>query len=243
MHRLSLYIKLARPHQYVKNGFIWLPLFFGYKLGDWEILPKIFLGFVSFCLAASSVYVLNDIADVAEDQRHPVKRHRPLASGEMNTFQAVLFLTLLFVSALTTALIFQSQDFLIILFAYFLLNLAYSFFLKHLAIIDIVCIAVGFVLRVAAGGVLANVPLSHWIITMTFLLALFLAFAKRRDDCLLSGRGHETRKCIDGYNLEYISIGMAVMASVIIVSYILYTVSPETIQKHGTDKLYLTSAG
>lgn len=152
MHRLTLYLKLARPHQYVKNGFIWLPLFFGYKLGDWEILPKIFIGFVSLCLAASSVYVLNDIADVAEDQRHPVKRHRPLASGEMNTAQAVLFLTLLFLLALTTALILRSQDFLIILFAYFLFNLAYSFFLKHLAIIDIVCIAVGFVLRVVAGG-------------------------------------------------------------------------------------------
>jgi decaprenyl-phosphate phosphoribosyltransferase len=242
MHRLGLYLQLGRPHQYVKNGFIFLPLFFGYKLGDLEVLPRVFLAFGSFCLAASSVYVINDILDVAEDRQHPVKRLRPLASGALNTAQALLFLLFLVLVSLTTALILASKGFLLILCAYFVLNLAYSYFLKHIAIVDVVCISVGFVLRVAAGGVVADVPISHWIITMTFLLAIFLAFAKRRDDCLMSVAGRNTRKCSDSYNMEFVSTSMAVMASVIIVAYLLYTVSPETIQKHGTDQLYLTGA-
>jgi decaprenyl-phosphate phosphoribosyltransferase len=238
--RLGLYLQLARPHQYVKNCFIFLPLFFGYRIGDLEILPNIFIAFLSFCLVASSVYVINDMVDVNEDRQHPIKCLRPLASGDMNTVQALLFLTLLLLTAITTALILRNHYFILILIAYFSLNLAYSFFLKHIAIVDVVCISVGFVLRVAAGGVIADVPISHWIIIMTFLLALFLAFAKRRDDCLLSTAGRNTRKCSDSYNLEFVSISMAVMGSVIIVAYLLYTVSPETVKKHGTDQLYLT---
>jgi len=236
-----LYLQLARPHQYVKNCFIFLPLFFGYKLGDLEILPAVFLAFLSFCLVASSVYVINDMVDVHEDRQHPVKCLRPLASGQLNSLQALLFLALLLLTAVIIALLLWNRAFLVILLAYFALNLAYSFFLKHIAIVDVVCIAIGFVLRVAAGGVVAGVPISHWLVTMTFLLALFLAFAKRRDDCLLTAAGRNTRKCSDSYNLEFVSISMAVMASVIIVAYLLYTVSPETIKKHGTDQLYLTA--
>jgi 4-hydroxybenzoate polyprenyltransferase len=131
--------------------------------------------------------------------------------------------------------------FLLIISIYLLINIAYSFFLKHIAIIDIVCIAAGFVLRIFAGGVSANIDNSHWIVIMTFLLAIFLALAKRRDDILLAANGNDTRKNIKGYNLEFVSSGMMVMASVIIVSYILYTVSPEVTAKHGTNQLYLTS--
>jgi decaprenyl-phosphate phosphoribosyltransferase len=230
MHRISLYLQLARPHQYVKNCFIFLPLFFGYRLGDLEILPGVFLAFLSFCLVASSVYVINDMVDVYEDRQHPVK-----------CLRALLFLALLLLTAVSIALFLWNRAFFVILLAYFALNLAYSFFLKHIAIVDVVCISIGFVLRVAAGGVVAGVPISHWLVTMTFLLALFLAFAKRRDDCLLTAAGRNTRKCSDSYNLEFVSISMAVMASVIIVAYLLYTVSPETIKKHGTDQLYLTA--
>lgn len=240
MHRISLYLQLARPHQYVKNGFVWLPLFFGYKLGDWQALLTTMGAFLSFCLAASSVYVINDLADVAEDRQHPIKRQRPLASGKLNTVQALMFLVLLLLSSWAVALILKNQDLYIILAGYFVLNLGYSFYLKHVAIVDIVCISTGFVLRIFAGGAAADVPISHWIVTMTFLLAMFLAFAKRRDDCILSNTGHNMRKCIESYNLEFISTGMAVMAAVIIVAYILYTVSTDTIMRHGTDKLYFT---
>jgi 4-hydroxybenzoate polyprenyltransferase len=238
---LSPYWKLARTSQYIKNAFIFLPLFFGHKLNEWHAFINVSAAALSFCLAASSVYVVNDFADLAEDRNHPVKRLRPLASGALGRFQALFFLAFLLTGSAVTALMLENTGFLVILLSYLMLNMAYCFYLKHIAIVDIICIAVGFVLRVLAGGIVADVPISHWIITLTFLLALFLAFAKRRDDCFLSSNGNAVRRCIGGYNLEYISTSMAVMASVIIVSYILYTVSPETTQKHGTENLYITT--
>lgn len=241
MQRIILYLQLSRTYQYVKNGFVWLPLFFGYKLGDWHALLNTMGAFLSFCLAASSVYVINDLVDVAEDRQHPTKKQRPLPSKKISTVQALVFLVLLLSLSWTIALILKNHDFYIILGGYFVLNLGYSFYFKHIAIVDVVCIAIGFVLRVLAGGAAADVPISHWILIMAFLLAMFLAFAKRRDDCLLNKTGSNTRKCIESYNLEFISISMAVMASVIIVAYILYTVSPDTIRSHGTDKLYFTA--
>ncbi|MFH2070794.1 MAG: prenyltransferase, partial [Elusimicrobiota bacterium] len=121
------------------------------------------------------------------------------------------------------------------------LNVLYSFFLKHVAIVDIILIAIGFVLRVNGGGIAANVDISHWIVIMTFLVALFLALAKRRDDLILSQNGMNTRNNIDGYTHEFISLSMGIMASVIIVSYILYTVSAEIQQKYDTHSLYITA--
>jgi decaprenyl-phosphate phosphoribosyltransferase len=113
--------------------------------------------------------------------------------------------------------------------------------LKHLDVVDGVCISLGFVLRLCAGGVAANVPISHWIVALTFLLALFSALGKRREDVSLAADGHGARKSLDGYNLEFVGLAVEVMAAVIIVAYLLYTVSPDTIRKHCTDKLYLTS--
>jgi len=240
MESFRAYLQLARPHQYVKNGFVWFPLFFGNRLWDPAAGLQTLWAFIVFSLAASSVYAFNDILDVAEDRKHPVKSVRPLASGALSQSQAVVFLTVLAVLASGLALFLLPAYFVFVLLAYLSLNVAYSLYLKHLAIVDAVCIATGFVLRVLAGGIAAGVPVSHWIITMTFLLALFLAFAKRRDDLLLAAAGNKTRKCLDGYNLEFISSSMGIMASVIIVFYVLYTVSPEVIEKHGTNHLYLS---
>jgi len=240
LNKAKLYLQLARPHQYVKNGFVWLPIFFGLKLGDLWALEQTLIAFVAFCLAAGGVYVLNDLKDIEEDRRHPTKKNRPLASGAISPRGALIFMAGLLLLAALAGSLLPKPDFLLILGAYLLLNVAYSFFLKHQTIIDVVCIALGFVLRVLAGGVAAAVPVSHWIVIMTFLLAIFLALAKRRDDLLLVAEGQSARRSIDGYNLEFVSISMAVMASVIIVAYLLYTVSPDTIQKHGTDRLYLT---
>jgi len=239
-NKAKLYLQLARPHQFVKNGFVWLPIFFGAKLGDIGALEQTLIAFAAFCCAAGGVYVLNDLKDIEEDRGHPTKRNRPLASGAIPPRGAVIFMAGLLVLAALAGALLPKPDFLLILGAYLILNVAYSFFLKHQAIIDVVCLALGFVLRVLAGGVAAAVPVSHWIIIMTFLLALFLALAKRRDDLLLAAEGQSARRSIDGYSLEFVSTSMAVMAAVIIVAYILYTVSPETIQKHGTDRLYLT---
>jgi decaprenyl-phosphate phosphoribosyltransferase len=240
LNKAKLYLQLARPHQYVKNGFVWLPIFFGLKLGDLGALEQTLIAFAAFCLAAGGVYVVNDLKDIQEDRRHPTKKNRPLASGAISPREASIFMAGLLLLAVLAGALLPRPDFLLILCAYLLLNVAYSFFLKHQAIIDVVCIALGFVLRVLAGGVAAAVPISHWLVIMTFLLAIFLALAKRRDDLLLAAEGQNARNSIDGYSLEFVSISMAVMAAVIIVAYLLYTVSPETIQRHGTDQLYLT---
>ncbi len=241
MRRIGLYVQLARVHQYVKNGFVCLPLLFGYKLGDVQALEQTGLAFLVFCLTASSVYVINDLWDVEEDRQHPVKRHRPLAAGELLPAQAARFMVLLLATAVVLTVVFLPIIFLVILCSYLVLNLAYTFLLKHLAVVDVVCIAIGFVLRVYAGGVTAGVPISHWIVALTFLLALFLAFGKRRDDLLQADGGNNARKSLDGYNLEFVGLAMGVMAAVIIVAYLLYTLSPGTMAKHGSDQLYLSA--
>lgn len=238
--RLLDFIKLARPHQYVKNGFILLPLLFGYQLTSLTSIGNAFLAFISFSLAASAQYVLNDIQDVEEDKNHPTKCKRPIASGRIKNSEAYPFLAVLGASSLLIGLLLLNIQYIWCLIAYFLLNTAYSYYLKHIAIVDIVCVAVSYVLRVFAGAVVITIFPSHWLVLMTFLLALFIALAKRRDDLLLAQYGDNTRKCIEHYNFEFISGAMMVMASVTIVSYLLYTVSPEVIAKHGTDNLYFT---
>lgn len=234
-------VRLARPHQYLKNLFVLLPLFFGWKLGDEGAVWSAIGAFAAFCLAASAVYVFNDLRDVLQDREHPVKKNRPVASGLVSPGQAWTFLAVLAACALGLSAVVPGQAFPWIVCAYMAVNLAYSLGVKHMAIVDLMCIAVGFVLRVFAGGSATGVTPSHWIVIMTFLLALFLGLAKRRDDLLLAACGSRTRKCLDGYSLEFVSLCMAVMAGVVIVSYILYTLSPDVMAKHGTDKLYLTS--
>jgi 4-hydroxybenzoate polyprenyltransferase len=242
MAKLSEYIRLARPNHYVKNGFVWIPLFFGRKLNDLQAVSNTFWAFIAFCLTASVVYVLNDMLDVQEDRLHPVKKLRPIASGAITAKQATRFLLTLLVLAISASFIFLSNNSCFILMAYLFLNLAYSISLKHIAVIDVVCIATGFVLRVFAGGIAAEVPVSHWLVIMVFLLSIFLALAKRRDDLVLNAQGHNnTRRSLHKYNLDFVSHSMVAMTSITIVSYILYTVSPEVVSKHGTNQLYLTT--
>ena len=242
MAKLSEYIRLARPNHYVKNGFVWIPLFFGHKLNDLQAVFNTFWAFLAFCLTASVVYALNDLLDVREDRLHPVKKLRPIASGAITAKQATGFLLIFLALAITVSLIFLSNNLLFILMAYLFLNLAYSFSLKHIAVIDVVCIATGFVLRVFAGGIAAEVPVSHWLVIMVFLLSIFLALAKRRDDLILNAQGHNNgRRSLPNYNMDFVSHGMVAMTSITIVSYILYTVSPEVVSKHGTNQLYLTT--
>jgi decaprenyl-phosphate phosphoribosyltransferase len=236
------YLALARPHQYVKNGFIFLPAFFGYRLNEPDVLLHTSIAFACFCLASSAVYVFNDLRDRDFDRLHPVKRLRPLASGEVSPSQAVTMLLLLLAAAGSIALLLLPLSFLWILGAYLLLNLSYSMGLKHTAVVDVTMVSTGFVLRVFAGSEVSGVEASHWLVLMTFLLALFLSLAKRRDDLLLLAKnGNATRKSLDGYNLQFVSSSMVFMAAVTLVSYILYTLAPETVSKHGTSSLYLTS--
>lgn len=232
---------LIRAHQYIKNFFIFLPLFFALKITNTELLVNACIAFVAFSLSASGLYILNDYHDIEEDRRHPKKKYRPLASGAISGKSALTVMGLLFLSGgtLMTSLSVQAAG---ILGAYILMNIAYSFYLKHIAILDVTIIATGFVLRLFVGSAVTAVPLSMWIIVMTFLLALFMALAKRRDDVLIFlDTGEKMRKAIDGYNLEFLDGAMMIMASVVIVAYILYTTSTEIIQRLQTDRLYLTA--
>ena len=241
MKKLLSLIKLSRPHQYTKNTFVFLPIFFGYKVSEAPSITSTLWAFVGFSFIASAVYILNDIRDMEEDRAHPKKKLRPLASGQITQREAFAFFSVLILAAFLLAYFLLPVSFSGVLLLYLLLNIAYSLRLKKFPIVDVVCIAVGFVLRVFSGGIAAQVKPSHWLILMTFLLSLFIAVAKRRDDMLLSVNGKHLRKSLSGYNLEFASHCMMLMAAVSIVSYILYVVSPEITVKHGTTNLYLTT--
>ncbi len=233
-------IKLLRPHQYVKNIFIFAPLLFAFSFDNLELVILSCITFILFSLLASSIYIFNDLMDIEEDRAHPTKKDRPLAKGTISPAKAKKLIAILASTSLLLALLLNPYLFVIFLI-YFLLNILYSYKLKHISIIDIFIISTGFVLRLFAGSVVVDIQLSMWIIIMTFLLALFLALAKRRDDVLLSIQGKETRKNIDGYNLEFVNASMVLMSGVIIVSYIFYTVSDAVIARLHTDHLYLSA--
>ncbi len=234
------YIRLARPHQYLKNFFIFLPQFFGMQILDLRLLGHSALAFAGFSLMASAVYVFNDYHDREEDRKHPTKRTRPLASGRVKPHEAMVFMTvLLFLGGGIFA--YLGMPLLVIAGIYIILNVLYTLWLKHVAILDAFCVAAGFVIRLFVGSLVTAIMLSKWIVLMTFLLALFLAFAKRRSDVLIYlESGQKTRRLVDGYSLEVLNAYMLIISSVVIVSYIMYTVSAEVIEHVRSDRLYLT---
>ncbi len=236
---MKAYLTLLRPEQYLKNLFIFAPVFFAGLVGHDNFLVKTAIAFVLFSLAASAVYIFNDYHDIKEDKQHPIKKLRPLASGKIKTKTALSLMFILFGFSIIGAY-FLSHHFLSILLIYIALNIFYSLKLKHISILDIVIIAIGFVLRVFAGAAVIGIGVSMWIVLMTFLLALFLAIAKRRDDVLLANSGVKVRKNIDGYSVEFINAAMVIMSSVVIVSYIFYTISEEVEKRLHTHNLYLT---
>lgn len=235
------YFRLLRVHQYIKNLFIFLPLFFSLRVLEVDLLVDAGLAFLIFSAVASAVYILNDYHDVEEDRLHPVKKDRPLAAGRISGPRALGLMAALLACGLAAAW-WLSRAMFLLCTLYLVLNVGYSLRLKHLPIIDIFVIATNFVIRIFVGGVVTGVTIYMWIIIMTFLLALFLALAKRRDDVLIFlATEQKSRKSIDGYNLPFIDAAMMALAAVTIVAYILYTVSPDVIAKFGTDKLYLTT--
>jgi 4-hydroxybenzoate polyprenyltransferase len=230
-----------RPHQYIKNFFIFLPLFFALKITDTSLLFNDVIAFIAFSLTASAIYTLNDYHDIEEDKQHPKKKNRPLASGAITKPQAIVIMVILAIAGfLLMALL--SLKAVGILASYVIMNIAYSSYLKHVAILDVVIIATGFVLRLFIGSAVTEIHLSMWIVTMTFLLSLFMALAKRRDDVLIYlDTGKKMRKVIDGYNLQFLDTALAIMASVVIVSYTIYTTSEEVVERVHSEYLYLTS--
>lgn len=235
------YLTLMRPHQYIKNLVIFAPAFFALRITETDTLWRMLLGVVGFSLVASAVYILNDYLDRDEDRQHPKKKDRPLASGRVAPGQALLLMSGLILVTIPAFFVLDRQAFYLVS-AYVFMNVLYTFRLKHVPIIDIFIIALGFLIRVGIGAALAqpHIPLSMWIVLIIFLGALFLGLAKRRDDVLLAADGRKVRKNIDGYNLEFINGAMMIMASVLTVSYISYTISPEVQAKFQNQNLYIT---
>jgi len=199
------------------------------------------LGFVAFSFTASSIYIINDYRDREDDRKHPVKCKRPLASGAVSPASALIICAFLIVAGFALAWWIRDK-FAFVLAIYFLINLGYSLGLKSIAILDLVLLAAGFVLRIKAGSVIARIPLSEWIVIMVFLLAIFMAIGKRRDDVLLKlSTGNDMRKSIKGYNLELLNVLLALVSAIIIVAYLMYCMDPQTIAKMRTYRLYYTA--
>jgi decaprenyl-phosphate phosphoribosyltransferase len=237
------YIKLLRPKDWAKNLFLFVPSFFGGHIFVASKIELLLAGFIAFCCFASSIYIINDYRDIENDRKHPVKSKRPLASGKVKPSHAIIICIVLLIIGTGFAYIANPKCwFLLILGVYFLMNLAYSFGLKNIAILDLLIVAAGFVLRVKGGAIIANVETTTWLIIMTFLIALFMAIGKRRDDILLQeSSGNEMRKSLSGYNLNFLDTMLGLFSAIIIVAYINYTVAPDTIIRLGTYRLYYSS--
>ena len=234
------YLKLLRPKDWAKNLFLFIPLFFGGAILDITKLTNVFYAFIAFSCIASSIYIINDYRDREDDRKHPIKCKRPLAAGTVTPTAALIVCGLLIVLGFGIAGLLRDK-FLVVLGIYFLINLAYSLGLKAIPILDIFILAIGFVLRIKGGSVVSFVPLSEWIIIMVFLLAVFMAIGKRRDDVLLKlSSGTDMRKSIKGYNLELLNTLLALVCAVIVVAYLMYTVSEDTVRKMGSSRLYYT---
>ena len=235
---------LIRPQQWIKNGFVLIPMFFGGRLLNADDAIASVVTFFAFSFAASAIYCFNDIVDVDADRRHPVKCGRPIASGAVSVPTAYALMAVL--ALLSALLLFflpqRAGETAGIVAFYFLLNMAYCIWLKRHAIIDVCTVAFGFVLRILAGGMACDVAVSNWLVLMTFLLALFLSFAKRRDDVLrMNETGEPPRRNTIRYNITFVNQAITITGTVTLVCYIMYTVSPEVVSRFHAPYLYLTS--
>lgn len=237
-------LRLTRPKQWIKNFFVFIPMFFGGELFNIHSMWLTALTFFAFSLVASSIYCYNDIVDVDADRNHPVKCHRPIASGALSIRMGYTLMAVTFMLGVGVMLLLppevKSEVMAVVVF-YYVLNLSYCSKLKQYAILDVCIVAFGFVLRILAGGFACELALSNWIVIMTFLLTLFMSFAKRRDDVLrMNETGEAPRKNTVRYNLTFINQAITITASVTLVCYIMYCVSPDVVERFETPYLYLT---
>lgn len=229
-----------RPREWVKNVFVLAALVFTKRIFDPSDLLQGGLAFACFCLISGAAYLFNDIRDRENDHQHPLKRHRPIASGALRVSVAALAAVLLALTALIGGF-YVHPHFGIVLLIYAVLNIAYTLYLKHIVILDVMIIAAGFLLRAIGGAVAIQVAISSWFILCTMLLALFLGFAKRRHElALLEGEASTHRRILAEYSPQFLDQIIAIVTAGALVSYALYTMSPEVIEKLGTKYLNLT---
>lgn len=233
-------LRLMRPHQWVKNAFVFIGLLFGHAWHDPALVTHTVLAFAAFCLVSSAIYTFNDIIDREQDRHHPKKSGRPLASGKVSINAAALFGGLLGVLGLGLAYA-ASETVAIILVAYALMNIAYSLRLKHVVILDVFIIATGFMLRILAGTLGVGIPPSQWLLLCGLMVTLFLGFTKRRAEIIaLSEDKAAHRKVLEHYSPVLLDKMIVVTSAGLIMSYSLYTMNPDTIRIHGTTNLIYT---
>lgn len=231
------YLKLLRVGQWVKNLFVFTALFFSGNITNSDLFLKSLFAFFVFSFTASTIYIINDYSDIESDKKHPEKKFRPLASGAVSKTAAKGLMV--FLIALVIAMIAAGEfyfkiniwKFAVIIATYFVMNIAYTFKLKHVAIIDVTIIAVGFVLRVLAGGYITGIIVTQWAVLLTFVLALVLAIGKRRGELINAQISGKTRRALDGYNVQFADIALSMSCTLVIVCYLMFTLSPEVQQK------------
>ena len=233
-------IRSLRPAQWAKNLFVLAPLVFARHLGRGPDVVRALVAFAAFCAASSAVYLINDVLDREEDRRHPVKRRRPVAAGELPVPVALAAAALLAAGA-TAAALWLGSRFALLLGAYLVLNLLYSAGLKRVVILDVMTISMGFMLRVLAGAAAVSVALSRWLVLCTIFLSLFLAFSKRRHELVLLAKdAADQRRVLSSYSPAFLDQMINVVTASAVLAYALYAVAPETVQKYDTQDLVYT---
>lgn len=233
-------IESLRPKQWSKNLLLFAGLVFSKNLFQVSLLLKATMGFILFCLLSGAVYVLNDLLDLEQDKTHPLKSQRPLASGKLSVSWAVGVVVVLIGVGLSSSFLISSE-FGWIAVAYIFLMLGYTFILKHIVILDIIVIAVGFVLRAVAGAAVIGVSISSWLLVCTTFLALFLGFSKRRHELILLGEDAKNhRRILSEYSPYLLDQMVSVVTASTVMAYALYTTATETVEKFGTRNLIFT---
>lgn len=235
------YLKLIRIEQWIKNGFLFLPVFFDTQLTNSEAFINTTLAALAFAFLSSAVYIFNDYQDRNADKLHPKKRFRPIASGAISVPKAFAVLVVMVASSAFICWYLSSAYLAYVLALYLVMNFGYSSGLKHIAILDIFILSFGYVLRVYAGGFASDIEPSKWLTLMTFLLALFLSLSKRRDDvAIFEASGTKMRKGIEAYNMAFLNTSISVIGGILVVAYSMYVLSPETEMRFSSPYIYFT---
>lgn len=237
--KLGHYLKLFRVKSYVKNLFVFAPLFFNFQFDQITIVNASIV-FVLFCLLASSIYSFNDILDLESDKKHPVKKKRPIASGHISLREATFVGGCLMIISLFAAFLLNRSVFFVFI-AYIFINVLYNLFLKRIPVFDVFTISLGFVLRILAGSFITDIPASYWILIMTFLLSLFLGFSKRRSDVVLAIETGQSASNIKLFSLKHIHLIMIVFVILIVVVYFAYTISDDVVSRIGSPYVFVTN--
>ena len=237
--RLGGFVRTMRPHQWLKNAFVLAPVFFAKDIFELPLITHALAAFFVFCLLAGAVYTMNDIVDVEGDRVHPVKRHRPIASGRV-PLPAARALTLGLVLVSLGGAVLLNPWFALVAAGYFVENVAYSLKLKKVAYLDVSCISAGFVLRVLAGGLATHIKVSGYLFVCTALLALFLGFGKRRHE-LAQAQAKKQREVLEAYKPGALNAALAVTSALTVATYLAYTLDPQTRLFFHSDYLWLST--